>query len=103
MSNDDYDRTVWKYDVPILGEKQVDIPGRMPRPVGVGIGPTTPDGHVSAWFMVSPKSRIKSRITLRVIGTGHDIPPGAGVIGGGVVDRTGPYIWHVIAIAGEAS
>lgn len=84
-------RTVWKFDLQLLGGGWVTVP----IPTGgvvlhVGTQDAT-DNAPSLWVLVDPSAPTEDR-TFHIRGTGHDVDPRLVHVGSVVGDR---FVWHV--------
>lgn len=80
--------TIYKYQLEIADEQSVMIPnGYQIALVGLD-----PNGVPCIWAIVDPE-RSAAEETIRIVGTGHPIPPNVRRHIGSFVQ--GPFVWHV--------
>lgn len=77
---------IFKYPFKIEDAPQVEIPCGH-RILHVGLDP---GGQPCIWALVTPEAS-KTKIQLRVVGTGHDEPEGKFL--NTIVQ--GPFVWHI--------
>lgn len=83
------EKRIYKYQPPTSATVHLLLPGRYPQIIHVG----QQDGMITFWAEVEPDSTEHTRISLRVVGTGHAVPE-LGFTHLATV-MLGEFVWHV--------
>lgn len=94
-------RTIWRYQLPIIGTAPLDMPeGAQVLSVGP---PRDPDNYkLDLWAVIDPRNDTPMGRVPRhfhIVGTGNPIPANAGAYVGTTHSHDGALIWHVFEVA----
>ena len=79
---------IFKYPLHVTDQQIVQMPA-CSKIIHAGLDPT---GCPCLWAKVDPDEKNNKDVIVRIVGTGHDVPPNTLHVGSFVQN---PFVWHV--------